>query len=122
MKAITIPIEVYGRAVVILQGNVKESIQWLKDEETDNETVTAVEDTEWSYTDAVTVSDGTDAYIVVKEEAEDRVIVHELLHATSDILKIIGIDFNSAEEAYAYLLGYLYAQWREAVNDNSKDD
>lgn len=43
-------------------------------------------------------------------------VAHECYHAANRILRIVGVE-NPDEEVVAYLLGYLYREFMELVND-----
>lgn len=59
---------------------------------------------------AVTLPLENDMLIYAEAQQDADIIIHELAHATFGILKKVGIDASECEEAYAYLLEYLYGE------------
>lgn len=62
------------------------------------------------YAFPLTNDDNQQSYFIwIENNADDSVIVHEAFHATAHIMNgFAGIKLdNNAEEAYAYLLGYI---------------
>lgn len=57
---------------------------------------------------------GSKKFVVIIENTDNigDTIVHELFHLTQDILEYRGVNFirEDPNEAYAYLIGYLYGQ------------
>lgn len=110
MKEQIINVDIYGRSVVILQDGCRGEIsRWLEGHGA-FEIIKTLREEDWGVTNAVTLSDGLDVYIISPNLIEDRTIVHELTHATFKILKIVGINPMNEEEAFAYLYEYLYNQ------------
>lgn len=109
MKEQIIPIDLYKRGVVILQGSEEELEKWLREHDAKH-LASAVTDTDWDNTIAITLSDNRDVYVVSIEAMELTTLCHELSHATLKVLKIVGIDPIEAEEAYTYLFEYLLSQ------------
>lgn len=117
MKEQIIPIDLYRRGVVILQGSEEELEKWLREHDA-KQLGLAVTNTDWDNTKAITFDDDSDIYVCSVEPMELTTLCHELSHATLRILKIVGIDPIEAEEAYAYLFEYLL----DAATSVSPDD
>lgn len=104
-----IPIDLYRRGVFIFIG---EKDDFFKDKNAKrfltDEVRQTLDDIDFSKTAAVTLRTGTDAIIYAPSKPYEDEFVHELSHATFYILKLVDIDPTICEEAYAYLLEYLY--------------
>lgn len=106
MKEQIISVDLYKRGVAILQGAEEELEKWFSEHNV-KYLYSAVSDTDWDSTKAITFDDDVDIYICSVEPMELTTLCHELSHATLRVLKIVGIDPIEAEEAYAYLFEYL---------------
>ncbi len=109
MKEQIINLDIYRRSVVILQGSETELEDWLCGQDLKH-LVSAITDTDWETTKAISFDDDIDIYVCAVKPMELPVLCHELSHATLRVLKIVGIDPIKAEEAYAYLFEYLISQ------------
>ena len=109
MKEQIIPVDLYKRGVVILQGAEEELKKWFCEHDAKH-LCSAMTDTDWYNTKAITFDDDSDIYVCSIKPMELTTLCHELSHATLRILKIVGIDPVEAEEAYAYLFEYLIGQ------------
>lgn len=72
---------------------------------------------DWGYIQGMQHSeniDGSQRFVVIikKNENMKDTLVHELFHLTQDILEYRGVNFikGDANEAYAYLIGTLFAK------------
>lgn len=117
MKEQIISVDLYKRGVAILQGAEEELEKWFS-EHNAKHLYSAVSDTDWDNTKAITFDDDSDIYICAVEPMELTTLCHELSHATLRILKIVGIDPIDAEEAYAYLFEYLLEQATSVSRDD----
>ncbi len=62
------------------------------------------------FTDAICIHIGTTSYIWFDSDRIDvPTIVHELCHATFDMMKDVGLDIHD-QEAFCYIIGYLVEQ------------
>ncbi len=90
-----------------------EIIKWLEDNNFDISVIETVKEEDWSKTDAITLCDGRDVVVASEKPMSDEIAVHEFSHSAFKLLDIVGISPVLAEEAYAYLVEFLYRKWKE---------
>ena len=116
-----IPIEIYRRGVLVFIGDKEECARNLQKHKIKEDCVNAVRDYDMDGTLAYTMEIGSDVLVYMKKKQPMDIIVHELSHAVFKILKIVGIDPTECEEAYAYLIDYLYKKVSEWISDVPSD-
>lgn len=56
------------------------------------------------------------SYLIVITNSEKDTLVHELYHVVNHIEKELGLESGDANEAQAYLFGYLYKEIVKVIN------
>lgn len=112
-----IPIDLYKRGLLIFIGDKNECVKLLKRDKISEESVKQVKEFDMTGTTAVTFCIDGDVLIYMENKKPIEVLVHELSHVAFMVLRIVGIDPTQSEEAYAYLLGYLYEKAALWFND-----
>lgn len=115
-----IPIDLYARGVIICIGTKDFCVRQLRRKKVSEEYIKEVAEYDMGEVPAtaVTFRIGGDVLIYMESPQPMDTLIHELSHAAFRILEIVGIDPIQSEEAYAYLLGYLYfkaADWFNGV-------
>lgn len=100
----TFPVDLYKRGVLVFIGSREQLRSYIEREgieiEWDDEA-----DEILDKSSAVTFRLKADIIIYAEHVPDEGVIVHEILHATKHLLRIVEVN---DEEAEAYLLEYLY--------------
>jgi hypothetical protein len=103
------------RVTVMATGNLDEDVRWVRKRLSLNDATAADLRKAWQrkHTGATTsMLDGIGPVIrfqkPVKRASDHGLFVHEMYHAVRFIMRYVGMgDGEDAEEAHAYLLGYL---------------
>ena len=108
MRKITISIPIFDQEVTVIWGNTIESVfQYLADTEGYINKNLSVEASTVDYEDGR-------IFICLTPETQDKIIVHECVHAVYSLINLLGISLED-EEVFAYLLEFLYGEIKKHV-------
>ena len=105
MNKTIIPVDIFKRGLCVIIDDVNELLAELLNDMSEQEARQIICDNKNA--DAFTIESGNDVIIYSHNPMPLQILVHELSHATSIILKQVGIE---DEETYAYLLEYLFGE------------
>lgn len=112
VKHVYVPI--YGQNVYLIdnQEDLKKCLEYLGTEEV----ITACAGLSMTYEHA----DGETLQLLCVFDNNPFTLVHEVGHVTFNILRDVGVDLSGSNEAYCYLLGYLYSEAFQLMFDKDK--
>lgn len=114
LEIVEFNVPVYGSKVtfIVFKNTWREVIKHLKSKGFDTREYKG-----WHYVHGLQMSENIKSqqhFVVIIKKRKDfkETLVHELFHLTQDILEYKGVDFKKgdANEAYAYLIGALFAK------------
>ena len=123
MKKKEFPVDLFKRGVMVVIGDEDFLIEASKEYDFEEEVRNMMEELNGSY-EALTLKMSTgDCIIFLKEEPKDPfgigLLVHEIVHASIYILKIVDIEINSRDdEVLAYLVENLVYRVMEWLNED----
>ena len=108
LDCIKIPVKIYKcRVVILLPKEAKKLIKdWNFDSEADARTIDYLEE--------------HNEITIMFKELTDGNIVHELLHAVQMIMEWVGHEIKGADEPSAYLLGYLFTEFKKKTKKKQR--
>ena len=116
------PVDIYKRGVCVFFGTRDQLKQYFKKENIEYDWKGEETDEMLDKSQAVCFRLDTDVLIYSEREISESVLIHEIIHASKHILRLVDID---DEEAFAYLTEYLCDQilpWSRTISSSTSDD
>lgn len=122
-KPITIDIPIWNGTLYILFSNKNLRAQLKKLQFEDDEIEELLQET----CEAITQTNRAEKTVIILNQQDDHyelidTLTHEIFHATDEILALrdVKLRTNDANEAHAYLMGYLMAQAYRRIFKNKR--
>lgn len=95
------PVELFKRGVMVFFGSRENVKRFVTEDYGD----AWADESEWDVTSAYTFRLSADALIFAEKPINEGILVHEIVHATRHLLRLVDVD---DEETECYLVEYLY--------------
>lgn len=116
-----VEVGLYKADVMVVVGDIEGAIEWLEDKNVSERDIEAIKNHSNDQGNVLLLSNNA-IYLHVRDREKTNfwtsVLVHEVFHAASFLLKSKGIELDeSSEEAYAYLIEFIYYKIVEQLDE-----
>lgn len=116
-----VEVDLYKVDVLVVVGDIGGAIEWLSNKNVTDSDIESIKSNSNDQGNVLLLSNNA-IYLHVRDREKTNfwtsVLVHEVFHAASFLLKSKGIELDeSSEEAYAYLIEFIYYKIMEQLDE-----
>lgn len=116
-----VEVDLYKVDVMVVGGDIEGAIEWLSNKNVTDSDIESIKSNSNDQGNVLLLSNNAIYLHVMDREKTNfwtSVLVHEVFHAASFLLKSKGIELDeSSEEAYAYLIEFIYYKIMEQLDE-----